>query len=344
MKSLPLFLVLLSFSFILFAQESNERRYRNYVFLPNYNESDDKASVAANLLDGLRDWYEIEYLHPLSFEEGEIIALYRIGVANDRQNEWKDFVDYKKYTLKESRTEQDWSRWDGIVFFDSDGLRKNLIKSKFPELFSSEIHRGQDYYGCIEKKPVFTANLIADMPPFAFVITGTGHPTEPTITDDITLHIYSNKGLRVLEEALFLANYSPSDSGQRHGGANIASANPGKDNYGLSAEDNYGRKRYAKMYSADLDDDNFLDVMFWFRTYKSSAIGEKPGFNFEIQSFTIYKENTTNDGFSRHIISLSEGRSLLEKNKLTWDKGYPQNNDLCENIKHPMMNGIIQFD
>lgn len=112
----------------------------------------------------------------------------------------------------------------------------------------------------------------------------------------------------------------------------------------LPIDDGYGRKRYAKMYITDLDKDNQLDILFWFKTYKSTDFSDKKGFRFEKESFRLYRENTARNGFEITDINSKKALELLQSNELNWASGYPQDNSLCEkwHKEVPMMMQIVE--
>ncbi len=325
--------------------QDNNGRYKSYSLEPNYTQVLTDNILSEQLVDGLRDWYGIERLNSIA-TDSHVLALYRIQIKEERRVEQSNYVAHKEVILKQKLTDDDRGAWDEISVVNSKGEKSILAKSPKRVDFFSSSHNGLDYYGCIEKKPVFTADLIENRPAAAFVITGSGDMINTEIYDDITLRIYSSGGKLYAKEPLFIANYAFATAPIVDGTIHSRAANRKANFNGLLATDNYGRRQFSKLYIDDFDEDDKLEMVFWQRIYRSTDSSEDPQFKFHEESFVAYKENAEGNGFELQKIPTTQGHQWLEDSQQTWDTGYPQNNDQCsEDLKkYPMMMGVKSFE
>lgn len=320
--------------------EEKQLRYENFVFIQNFENGSDKIKAA--LEQSLSEFHYIEKLSAATIEDYNL-ALYRVNIRKERSQDYTKKLNYKQYILKQKFDESDWVTWDAVSHIYPDGNMKVLFKStNYNQFFSVKGRRDYDYYGCIDKKPVYTASLIEGQPDFFFIITSTqGSPVDPLVSDYMTITISSSLGELQLSEKLFWANFYPTKNGPKVHFYGESTPNLKFDELPIS--DGFGRKRYAKMYIADLDKDNNLDILFWFKTFKSTKYSEKKGFRFERESFKLYRENDSGKGFEEKTIDADKAIGLLKENELAWESGYPQNNSLCDGwySQVPMMMQIV---
>lgn len=317
----------------------NELRYDNFVFMPSYRTVSDEAKAIVD--NELGEFHNFEKLYGATIQ-GNSILLYKTRVKKERAIEFREKFNHKKYVLKQKRDYRDRSTWDALSYIDNTGNFNTLSVAKSTEYFSVSGRRDYDYYGCIDSKPVYTAELIEGQPDFFFVITATqGSPVDPLVREYMELSMYSSEGSFQLSEKVFWASFQFARKGPD---VHFYGQTPLKpDANDLLINDGHGRKRYAKMYIADLDQDNKLDVLFWFKTYRSTDYSEKIGFRFEKESFSLYSENASKNGFDTVGIETKKALVLLKTNELTWEAGYPHNNALCEGwqSKLSMMQQIV---
>ena len=178
-----------------------------------------------------------------------------------------------------------------------------------------------------------------------FAITGEGRYTDPSIYDHLKLNIYDGKASKLfITEYLFIGNYyippHVIDEKNTYEYDYIAAGSNRLKDGNLNNEDGRGRKQYAKLFSADFDENNKLELIFWHRQYQSTETGKpKVGMIFEKEWFTAYEENATADGFNKKELTIEQGHQILETASLGWKDGYPKDNTLCpSNLKYiPMM-------
>lgn len=323
------------------AETVDTRRYDRYSFSPNYESIiEGQSNIIEKELD---DFYYVEKIKSATVNENSL-ALYRVNVRESRIHDFVKKVEHKEIVLKQKRDNKDRMTWDAVSFISQSGENKLILKtSKYEEFFSFESRRDYDYYGCIDSKPVYTASLIEGKSDYFFVVTATeGSPVDLLVNDNLNLLIISNKGDLQLSEKLFWANYYPTKNGPK---VHFYGEGTTNSKFGeMPIDDGFGRKRYAKMFISDLDEDNRLEIMFWFKTYKSTYFTEKKGFLFEKESFKLYKENTVGSGFDQSSLEADIARKLLADNKMAWESGYPTNNSLCEGwLKDlPIMMEIVE--
>ena len=316
-------------------------RYIDFEFKPNYETG--PSNIKQALEQTLTEFHYIKKLSAAVVNKN-FLVLYRVKLKKDRAKEFASRIAHKENVLKQRRDEDDRTSWDAVSYIDISGKVETLDKTtKDNDFFSIEGRRDYDYYGCVDHKPTFVATLIQGQPDFFFVITATqGSPVDPLVSDYMALSIYSSQGHLQLKEKIFWANYYPANEGAKvhYYGESSPELKFGE----MPESDGYGRKRYAKLFIADLDNDNQLEILFWFKTFKSTEYNDKRGFRLEKESFKIYHENAARTGFEApKIISINTALKLLDKKELTWEKGYPQGNMLCEeiNVEMPMMMQIV---
>lgn len=344
---------LLSFSLLMLGSlvslgNENSNRYSNYLFLPEYA----LKTSQDNLTEGLKgqllsDWHIFERLYSFKIEDNEVY-LYRAEVEKSQLVDFIKARKYKKKVLKEKLINKDSNRWDSLAFFNKqNSLLSETVGDNENEFFSNG-HYSHDYYGCIESQPLFKSPLIEGQPKSAFVITASGHFASELVLDDISFSAYSSDGVKYFKEALLWSNYYGvygEDSDKTKIALSTGLYTEESKRPVLNADDGFGRKRYGKVFIDDFDKDNYLDVVFWFKTFKSPLITDEPYFQFEQEVLTIYSENKNEDSFLKeNIQEIGRVSRIIENYKLDWDKGYPSDNNLCDEVKkeYEMMRAVTK--
>jgi hypothetical protein len=340
MKFLSVIAMWVIISPLAMSQTDEKSRYHKFVFAPMYGEEGD---VLEDTIDEhIGKYHAVEKIYA-STRQGSSVALYRTELKDEFEEEFFEILDHKQYVLKQKKfSYRDWQIWDAVSFIDSAGKIKELsIGGISKSFFSISGLRSYDLYGCLDNKPVYTASLIEGQPDYFFVITATsGNRNAGATREHINVSIISNNGQLEINEKIFWANYVSSTGNEAHfyGEGEVGSK------FGeMPIDDGYGRKRYAKMYVSDLDQDNSLDIVFWFKTFKSTSFGEKKGFRYEKESFKWYKENSSSNGFEEYSITNKQALLMLSEKDLTWGDGYPEDNALCvgHQKKYPLMEFIV---
>lgn len=340
MKNILLVLIISVVTPIVYGEDKS-LRYDNFVFTPSYQAGSD--NIKEILEKQLSEFHYIEKLIAANIGDSSL-GLYRVNVKKDRREDYNKKLSYKEFVLKQKFDESDWTTWDAISYISSLGRAKLILKSTaYNDFFAVKGYRDYDYYGCIDTKPVYTAPLIEGQPDFFFVITATqGSPIDPLVSDYMSFSIISSRGDLQLTEKLFWANYYPAPEGPI---VHFYGESSNKQELEeLPINDGHGRKRYAKIFISDLEQDNQLDILFWFKTFKSTDFNEKRGFRFEKEFFKHYRENASRGGFEEKPIDSQTATLLLESNLLTWEDGYPQSTFLCEGgqfSEFPLMMQIV---
>jgi len=333
-------IIFMSFMTVITAEE---QRYESYQLKPRYNFNNTEQS-AVLIERRLKVWQKIKTIQEITVDENTLVA-YQVELD---KNNAKPYLDYSEpFVLK------------GIPFERSDYQAISIIKrnkvthvlKKDYDLFPVS-HYGHDYYGCIGSKPVFAAPLIEGKPDMFFAVTGRGYGTDQSVFDNHKLSIVGLKGTEVaVSEYLFIGNYYvPPHAIDEKNTYTYNYPAAGKDRLKdgmLNNQDGRGRKKYAKLFVADFDKNNKLELVFWHRQYQSTRTkGKKVGMVFEKEWFTAYEENNTADGFNKKILTIQQGHTLLKEANLGWKQGYPKDNHLCTGrLKRlPMMPLIYDSD
>lgn len=312
--------------YMCFSFSSEDLRYKDYEFTPVYGNAEN-STVKDVIKSEMREWHSFREFHSLGSGSGSFIALYSVDLKEGLEREWASYKSHKKYTLKKKLTEEDWSDWGAISYISKGGQLKNIVKVR-DSLFSSSVRLGREFHGCIEEDPIFYASLIEGSLPYYFVVTGSGGMGDSGVVDNIVIHVVSDEGERVLSEALLLSNFTSGPGDAKVGAAITAAYSNPRYEGELKSPDGFGRKRVGKIFIGDLDSDNNLELLFWYRTFKSKPFGEMPLFEFEKDSFKLYKE--VQGRFKVVPVNLDVVTQMLEDNELVWDKGFPEGRGLCE--------------
>ncbi len=331
----------ISFSVHAIAEDNPQGKYQGYVFGPVHG-----GEVPESLRGIHQDNYEqylLEFQAPRNLLDLEVESdralLIRVRLTNSYEFMKRSDEVYKKTGHRELST------WDGVLVYN-DHFNKMLLKER--ELLPVG-RGGYDYYGCIDEKPLFKANIIGDMEKEElFVVTGAGHHTDNMrgngARDHLMLHVYGGAQYDKLLEVMLLAvNYRPWNPD-----------NPPKDYYfprsgfsqkkvKIEGEQGEGRKFYSKLFFQDFDENDRMDIIIWQVEYKSRKIetDNKPGFDLVKSEFIRYEENAQGDGLTQQPTSTEQMKTWLLDNNLAWSDGWP-NQSLCTGgkAKLPMMIGI----
>ncbi|GGY59716.1 hypothetical protein GCM10011297_35200 [Bacterioplanes sanyensis] len=314
-------------------------RYDNFVFSAIYE--DEVSSVRAAVEEHVGRFHGVDKIYAAEVEGG-FLVLYRAEVKKSMFDEFKDELEGKGEVGRRNLGHTGWRVWDSIAIVGRHGEVEDLSVSGYQRFFSIPGIRSYDFYGCIDSRPVFSSSLIEGQDDFVFIITAThGNPRAGLISENMAISVYSGSGELQFKEKLLWVNYVPAVGGRAHyyGEGEVGSK------YGeLPISDGYGRKRYAKMYIADFDLDDRLDVVFWFKTFKSTSVGDEKGFRFEKESYVLYSENKEGVGFELRQSGLGKISALLRENGLEWQDGYPRDNSLCLGAakKYPLMQNVVE--
>jgi len=348
-------IVILIFTENIAVAESNSNlRYDGYIFSPVYENIVDEAFLKESILSNLKDWYEVAHLHAVPLHNNKYLVLNKVKVSDSKTLEHYKFVEHKYYVLKEKLNDNELSFWDSIDIIDENGVIKNHIKSFKDQntLIARNIdgNRSDLLHGCIEKEPVFLAPLIQGESDFAFVVSGVGRGSTDLVNlDRISISVFSPSGEALFKENLLVNNFYASPAKVKDQSEDVTPQNRvGYKPYTeFPISDEFGRIKYTKMFVVDIDKDNLLEILFWNRTYKSPPVNielnaKAKGFLFEEQSFVLYKEDS--DSFEKLDISNEMAELLLKKNELTWEVGYPKEDELCDPVQVPLLWGAESFE
>jgi len=306
-----------------FGVVADELRYKDFEFMPDYNNGLSNEPIPDWLKPRIADWEQYFPIYYLDTGKSQV-AMYRINIKSG-----KDHRQRFNEVLRETQTAGKKLGPVGAretVYANIHGSSMYLIKPEGEIL--SHGHGGIDYYGCIENKPLYTAPLLADKSEAIFVITGKGNVQNDLIKDNIKISSFDGKtGEIYFERFLELTNYQKRIS--THPTIDYVRGFRYKKEDFLYASDDKGRKQYAKMYVKDFGNDDLLDVIFWYRQYYSTLVidKERKGFIFEKEWFVHYIEKE--GGFVEKRLSNENGSDILEDANLAWKDGYPQDNHLC---------------
>lgn len=320
--------------FLLISAElfADDLLYKDYRLEPQYAmELGETSSTAVGpVLEQLSDqWHDITIRYDLDYDNGKIMLVdYIIKPGKSR--------DFANEEIKKGKTKINVD-WTSLVKIDADGKLTELQRDdrKGLQYFYSRGHGAGDYLYCIENKPLYIAPFFEHQP-YLFHITGMGeYTTIGTGLDYIKLSIYDIKSARkILNIGLMLTNYhafGPDEDVYSYHWFSAAitksSRLQGRMVFPKGLE---GRKRYAKLFIQDLDQNNKLDVVIWHREYASAQRDDpmRKGFYLDKQWFEWLEENAGSDGFNKRQLGVKDGQALLKKNKLWWKDGYP-NQNLC---------------
>jgi len=323
------------------AKISPNKRYQHYQFIPSYGEEKLPIKVKDIVNNSLSPLMGVNYSYGYLYWEQRLVVGYGVDVIPEKNDEWQQL----RMKDKEPKL------YEAISLFDEQKKKTNLIKV-FRSYMIPLDHSANDFYGCIDKKPLFTSPMIEGNGDALFAITGEGnHLYNPQITDRITVNIFGDRLNWTFSEELFLANYYNEAGIDPKSGFDFSDIINFKTDYPLLVKnDSRGRKKYAKMYIADLNQDGLLEMLFWHRQYQSTLISDKDkvGFTFEKQWFTYYVEQAATKlqpaKMVKAEISTELAQQLLKNNQLRWQDGYPKDNSLCKKVgvhAYPLMNYII---
>lgn len=326
-----------------FVSSAVDLRYENYHFEPRFNDVD-SSQFTKVLNDTLLPWRKASGVKSISNDIAILVA-YKIELKKESFDEWSQY----RRKQKNLKLPYEKPEWEAVSLIRE--AKVIPVLKKYYDLFPVG-HYGHDIYGCIELKPVFAAPLIEGKPDAFFTITGRGNGTDQSVFDNHKLSIVGLKGTEVaVSEYLFIGNYYvPPHAIDEKNTYTYNYPAAGKDRLKdgmLNNQDGRGRKKYAKLFVADFDKNNKLELVFWHRQYQPTRTKEKKvGMVFEKEWFTAYEENNTADGFNKKTLTIQQGHTLLKEASLGWKQGYPKDNHLCTGrLKRlPMMPLIYDSD
>ncbi len=237
------------------------------------------------------------------------------------------------------------SSWDGVMVYN-DNSNKLLLK----ERSLLPVGRGgYDFYGCIDERPLFKANVIGDMErDELFVITGSGYHTDNMrgagALDHLMLHVYGGEQYNKLFEVMLLAvNYRPWNLDSPPKDYYFQQSEFSKAKVKIEGDVGEWRNFHSKLFFQDFNENGKMDVLIWQAEHKSHKIdpANKPGFDLVHNEFIWYEENTQGSGLDKKVITTEQAKIWLEDNSLTWKEGWPSQS-LCTDGKKvlPIMVGV----
>lgn len=182
----------------------------------------------------------------------------------------------------------------------------------------------RDWFYCIDKKPVFTANIMGSDIPEIFIISGmtiqTSNIAGAGTTDYLNIDIFNGDQLnRLISIPLATVDYRELDSDQMKGGKKYYYEKTELRNDHLMSVDGEGRKRYAKLFVQDFDDNERLDLIVWHREYKSALFNKKNindgHFVLDKHRFDWYEDNGQG-GLVKNELSTRKGQKWLASYQL----------------------------
>lgn len=320
-----------------YAEDINKYRYADYKFTPIYNQNNDQLiKIGKDIVNQFllkqypTGWRNAGKIYGVTYWGTKLVIGYSIGNTKGKMAEKDLYINecksyYKKHNKKQNGCD---FKSNVISVFKGKIHELDLIKSK--EDIYPVGHFGRDYYGNVDDKPIFTASMVIGEDKALFSLTGFGNRFSNPVQDRITLDIYGSNLTWKIHEDLMLTNYSAKTKKYKPNPKNkydySAYLDESLEQFGLVKSDRRARKKYAKTYIKDLDNDGLLDVLFWHRQYYSTLVKNKTrvGFILEKEWFTLYGENMTNHKMVKSNITNSQGYKLLEDNNLDWKVGYPE--------------------
>lgn len=307
--------------------EKNGQRYASYRFLPEYADpsltDEIKKRITPNLKFDEYDFWEVREAKGV-MAGGKLFAAFEVNIKDGQMGDFSR----ARYAIERNGGYFPKGGYQAVgVWVNEDDLNIHEEKS---QLYSS-FHYGWDFYGCIEDDWIFKAKLFEGKPEAVFSVTGVGDKTSNLMLDRITLTAYAGSGgQRMFEKHLLLTNYWIPTEGDLENQTKYAfpSVTEKPEESTFPAAGNAGLKQYAKVFFADFNQNDRLDMMVWYRKYRSEKLteSENPGFVFEEERFEHLEENATSTGFDIKDIEPEQAYAWLAENNLRWKDGYPSEN------------------
>ncbi|PWK51735.1 hypothetical protein [Pleionea mediterranea] len=322
------------FAFIAINGDANDR-YKGYKFKPDDSKVERDVDKPNWLSEYIPEW---QVVMPKSFLEvsGSQFFLFEVKTPRDKRTIEK-FNKKKKEYLVGNREVYFNSSWNSAAVMHDN----NVEFLHGPGLVFSTGHRGHDYFGCIESRPLFEVSMIEGVKNAIWIITGKGDELHyDGVNENIKVTVYDGETTqKYFEYYAMMTSYTnkPWKDFDFVLGATRDRSSP------LFNDEFRGKKLFAKAYINDFDNNDKLDVVIWHRQYYSTRVSDKDrkGFTFEKEWFTRYEENKKH--FFEKELTIDDGRKLLGNAGLTWKDGFPRDNRLCEEKKTsiPMMPRVI---
>ena len=348
------------------AQTEPRTRYKDYLFIPGYSDPQTETVVREILpqkLNFFPPWRKLQRVNAVEIKDDITWAAYEVGVKESSKEDF--YAHINKIQAKEYRLLKKYERmnWKSVSILNKESKVAHIgykrADNDLAEIWSPGFFWGSAF-GCIDEKPLYKVNLIEGKSPSVAVITAmrdgvganfignsfirlsiyNGETGElqvdeyPLLWSVMTLkkdkqiyhHMYHygiwNKqyGIdwRIVDDVAYQQNslyqmeeemYSWIDS-----------------NWNLAA----GRYQYTKLFANDYDNDNRLELLFWHKRYRVKDKNSSSGFFLEKEYFTLYKENSEQNGFTKSVLEYEKGAALLERSQQDWGDGWPQSDQLCD--------------
>ena len=205
-------------------------------------------------------------------------------------------------------------------------------------------------YGCYNDNPIHSGDINGDGEPEILLFSGYGKG-QTDIEDaylgedeasydlrggfDLLIYSGADYTTSLLELNMLDADYVLGSNEARLTGADSRKPrfhfyNVEKIKSGAPIEDwGAGYQIPAKLYVADIDENNHMDVLVWHRKYISKPISDPViGFVFDSEDFERYEEG--DDGkFIPVGITKEDAKKVIVKHQWSWEAGFP-NKDFCD--------------
>ncbi len=341
MKRMAILLCVIFFSVNTLAENKLKDKYKNYVFDPEYGRN------VSNESWGLYQHGYKQYLLDLQAPRTLLSLDFELNKTLFIQVKTTDSYGFMKRSdeVYKKTGRRELSSWDGVMVYD-DSSNKLLLK----ERSLLPVGRGgYDYYGCIDEKPLYKANIIGDIEKDElFVITGAGHHTDNMrgagARDHLMLHVYGGEQYNKLFEVMLLAvNYRPWNPDNPPKDYYFPKSEFSKAKVKIEGEAGEGRKFHSKLFFQDFNENGKMDVLIWQAEHKSRKIDpmNKPGFDLIRNEFIWYEESANSSGLDKKTITSEQAKMWLKDKSLTWKNGWP-NKSFCTGGKKvlPIMVGV----
>ncbi|MCP4931363.1 MAG: hypothetical protein GY912_05240, partial [Candidatus Marinimicrobia bacterium] len=271
-------------SLSVFAKEIDKDRYKDYQFDPQYNANDEQLrEEARNLVNQYllekypTGWRNVSKIYGAGLWGNRLIVSYSIGNTKGKVLEREAYMrDCDAYYKEHGKKKPECIFKSKVISVFKDGVYETDLVKKRGQLIPNG-HYGFDFYGCIDLKPIFTAPMIEDQGSALLTVTGNGN-RDPVMRDRLTLSIYDESLNNSVKEDLMLINMvwakrtKPTKYNRLY---NFSAAGEMPQGHILDIPDNRARKKYAKMYVSDFNEDGLLELLFWHRQYYSTLIDDK---------------------------------------------------------------------